>query len=111
MPPTSPGAARLTQEPPARYPSAMVNVTNRCNLQCAHCFVYRDGNPNDPDGEMSGDRVLAEGLAFSFHVPRRGERRRWRGTRSRSASARSTSSPRSSSATLTSCGTRAAASS
>ena len=23
----------------ARYPAAMVNVTNRCNLSCAHCFV------------------------------------------------------------------------
>jgi len=30
----------------ARYPAAMVNVTNRCNLACRHCFVYRDGNPN-----------------------------------------------------------------
>jgi MoaA/NifB/PqqE/SkfB family radical SAM enzyme len=29
-----------------RYPMALVNVTNRCNLACAHCFVYRDGNPN-----------------------------------------------------------------
>lgn len=30
----------------ARYPSAIVNVTNHCNLACAHCFVFRDGNPN-----------------------------------------------------------------
>ena len=29
-----------------RYPAAMINVTNRCNLQCEHCFIYRDGNPN-----------------------------------------------------------------
>lgn len=30
----------------ARYPMAMVNITNHCNLACAHCFIYRDGNPN-----------------------------------------------------------------
>ena len=30
-----------------RYPGAMVNVTNRCNLACQHCFIFRDGNPND----------------------------------------------------------------
>ncbi len=47
-------------EPPPQYPSAMVNVTNRCNLSCEHCFVFRDGNPNLPDGEMSPERVLAE---------------------------------------------------
>jgi MoaA/NifB/PqqE/SkfB family radical SAM enzyme len=29
-----------------KYPAAMVNVTNRCNLSCQHCFIYRDGNPN-----------------------------------------------------------------
>lgn len=54
------GAARLTMEPPPRYPAAMVNVTNHCNLSCAHCFVFRDGNPNDPDGEMKSDDLLAE---------------------------------------------------
>ena len=47
-------------DPPPRYPSAMVNVTNRCNLRCKHCFVFRDGNPNQPDGEMKPDRVLSE---------------------------------------------------
>jgi len=30
----------------ARYPAAIVNVTNRCNLACEHCFIYREGNPN-----------------------------------------------------------------
>ncbi len=54
------GAERLTAEPPPRYPSAMVNVTNRCNLRCQHCFVFRDGNPNDTEGEMSPERVLEE---------------------------------------------------
>ena len=54
------GAARLTMEPPPQYPGAMVNVTNHCNLQCKHCFVFRDGNPNDPDGEMKPDELLAE---------------------------------------------------
>jgi sulfatase maturation enzyme AslB (radical SAM superfamily) len=29
-----------------RYPAVVVNVTNRCNLSCTHCFVFRAGNPN-----------------------------------------------------------------
>jgi MoaA/NifB/PqqE/SkfB family radical SAM enzyme len=33
--------------PDAPYPSAMVNVTNHCNLSCEHCFVFREGNPNE----------------------------------------------------------------
>ena len=28
------------------FPVAMVNVTNRCNLRCRSCFIYRDGNPS-----------------------------------------------------------------
>ena len=47
----------------ARYPAAMVNVTNRCNLSCAHCFVFRDGNPNAAPrsvrDEMPDDVLLA----------------------------------------------------
>jgi MoaA/NifB/PqqE/SkfB family radical SAM enzyme len=54
------GAARLVMEPPPQYLGAMVNVTNHCNLRCRHCFVFRDGNPNDPDGEMKPDRILGE---------------------------------------------------
>jgi MoaA/NifB/PqqE/SkfB family radical SAM enzyme len=46
----------------ARYPAAIVNVTNRCNLSCAHCFVFRDGNPNEAPrsgrDEMSDDEIL-----------------------------------------------------
>jgi MoaA/NifB/PqqE/SkfB family radical SAM enzyme len=47
-------------EPPPQYPGAMVNVTNRCNLTCQHCFVFRDGNPNDSDAEMAEAEMLAE---------------------------------------------------
>jgi organic radical activating enzyme len=54
------GAARLSMEPPPQYPGAMVNVTNHCNLACEHCFVFRDGNPNDPDGEMKPEVLLDE---------------------------------------------------
>lgn len=46
----------------ARYPAAMVNITNRCNLSCEHCFIYRDGNPNEePESvrdEMSDEAIL-----------------------------------------------------
>jgi MoaA/NifB/PqqE/SkfB family radical SAM enzyme len=45
------------------YPAAIVNVTNRCNLACAHCFVFRDGNPNRAPAsardEPSDDALLA----------------------------------------------------
>lgn len=58
--PPLPGAERLTTEPPPHYPAAMVNVTNRCNLRCQHCFVFRDGNPNELEGEMKPERVLSE---------------------------------------------------
>lgn len=47
----------------ARYPAAIVNVTNRCNLACAHCFVFRDGNPNQAPrstrDEMADEKILA----------------------------------------------------
>ncbi|MDK1023815.1 MAG: radical SAM protein [Gammaproteobacteria bacterium] len=46
----------------ARYPAAMVNVTNHCNLSCRHCFIFRDGNPNQAPlsirDEMSDDVML-----------------------------------------------------
>lgn len=47
--------------PDASYPAAMVNITNRCNLSCAHCFVFRDDNPNQalsPRREPSDDEML-----------------------------------------------------
>lgn len=48
------------------YPAALVNVTNRCNLACRHCFVYRDGNPNDapPSArDEPSDEAILETLA------------------------------------------------
>jgi hypothetical protein len=59
-PPEPLGDRRLTMEPPPQYPGAMVNVTNHCNLACKHCFVFREGNPNQSDGEMKPERLLAE---------------------------------------------------
>jgi MoaA/NifB/PqqE/SkfB family radical SAM enzyme len=37
------------------YPSAMVNVTNRCTLKCRHCFIYRDGNPSEHPGRIADE--------------------------------------------------------
>jgi len=37
------------------FPTAMVNVTNRCTLKCRHCFIYRDGNPNEHPGRISDE--------------------------------------------------------
>ncbi len=45
---------------PRLFPAAMLNVTNRCNLRCRHCFVFREGNPNDRRGEMSDEALLAK---------------------------------------------------
>jgi uncharacterized Fe-S cluster-containing radical SAM superfamily protein len=46
-----------------RYPAAIVNVTNRCNLACRHCFVFREGNPNQAPAsvhdEPANDDLLA----------------------------------------------------
>ena len=38
----------------------MINVTNRCNLRCKHCFVFREGNPNVPSkkSEMLADVMI-----------------------------------------------------
>lgn len=41
-----------------QYPAALVNITNRCTLRCKHCFVYRDGNPNDRKDEMDTPMML-----------------------------------------------------
>jgi MoaA/NifB/PqqE/SkfB family radical SAM enzyme len=59
--------ARLTgnYREDARYPAAMVNVTNRCNLACRHCFVFRDANPNAAPrraGDELGDDEILETL-------------------------------------------------
>ncbi|MCP4161617.1 MAG: radical SAM protein [Deltaproteobacteria bacterium] len=40
------------------YPIALVNVTNRCNLKCKHCFVFRNENPNDASDEMETEEML-----------------------------------------------------
>ncbi|KAA0233537.1 MAG: hypothetical protein JJLCMIEE_02427 [Acidimicrobiales bacterium] len=48
-------------EPDGVYPAALVNVTNRCNLSCAHCFIFRDDNPNEalsPRREPSDDEII-----------------------------------------------------
>ena len=47
-----------TESSAHQYPAAMVNITNRCTLRCKHCFIYRDGNPNDPSDEMETPLML-----------------------------------------------------
>jgi MoaA/NifB/PqqE/SkfB family radical SAM enzyme len=58
--PVSLGERRLTIEPPPQYPAGIVNVTNRCNLRCKHCYLYADGNPNDPNDQIPDEALLAE---------------------------------------------------
>lgn len=43
------------------YSAALVNVTNVCNLECAHCFVFRDDNPNSARDKMD-DRTMLHQL-------------------------------------------------
>jgi MoaA/NifB/PqqE/SkfB family radical SAM enzyme len=38
--------------------SALVNVTNVCNLSCKHCFVFRADNPNRPRDKMDDATML-----------------------------------------------------
>ncbi len=40
------------------YRSALVNVTNVCNLSCTHCFVFRADNPNRPKDKMDDATML-----------------------------------------------------
>jgi MoaA/NifB/PqqE/SkfB family radical SAM enzyme len=44
----------------SEFPAALVNVTNVCNLECAHCFVFRDSNPNSPRDKMDDATMLRE---------------------------------------------------
>lgn len=46
-----------------QYPAAMVNITNKCNLRCKHCFVFRDANPTSIQNEMPAEQML-EKLSF-----------------------------------------------
>ena len=40
------------------FPSAIVNITNRCTLRCKHCFIFREANPNDPHREMGAQEMI-----------------------------------------------------
>jgi sulfatase maturation enzyme AslB (radical SAM superfamily) len=46
-----------------RYAAAMVNVTNHCNLACRHCFVFREGNPNQAPRRIRDEPPQAALLA------------------------------------------------
>lgn len=41
-----------------QFPTALVNVTNVCNLSCSHCFVFRADNPNRPKDRMDDATML-----------------------------------------------------
>lgn len=41
-----------------QFPAGLVNVTNVCNLSCAHCFVFRADNPNSPRDKMDDATML-----------------------------------------------------
>lgn len=45
------------------FRSALVNVTNLCNLSCKHCFVFREDNPNQPRDKMD-DAAMLDQLRF-----------------------------------------------
>ena len=52
----------MMKEANKKFPLALVNITNRCNLKCKHCFVFREGNPNIPTekNEMATDLMIKE---------------------------------------------------
>ena len=41
-----------------QFPSALVLVTNACNLRCKHCFVYREDTPNATRDKMTKAKML-----------------------------------------------------
>jgi MoaA/NifB/PqqE/SkfB family radical SAM enzyme len=41
-----------------QFPSALVNVTNRCTLSCKHCFVFRKTSPNRKADELDAHTFL-----------------------------------------------------
>jgi organic radical activating enzyme len=47
------------QPQPRTYHGAIVDLTDRCNLRCRHCFYYR----NERDSREMADGPLLEGLA------------------------------------------------
>ncbi len=52
------GLAAPTDFGSRAYRSALVNVTNVCNLDCRHCFVFRASNPNRPRDKMDDATML-----------------------------------------------------
>ena len=40
------------------FQAALVIFTNACNLECSHCFVFRDDNPNAPRDKMDDANML-----------------------------------------------------
>lgn len=61
---TESGRIPVSPAPPdfgdGEFPSALVLVTNACNLRCRHCFVYRDDTPNDARDKMPPDKMLEQ---------------------------------------------------
>ncbi len=43
-----------------QFAAGLVNVTNVCNLSCAHCFVFRADNPNSPRDKMDDATMLSQ---------------------------------------------------
>lgn len=58
----SPANIEGNYDPTKDYRTLVVNITNHCNLSCRHCFVFRDGNPNEAPrsirDEMSDDVMV-----------------------------------------------------
>lgn len=59
---TDPSPVDPTDFGDRQFPAALVNVTNVCNLECTHCFVFREDNPNSPRDKMD-DRTMLHQLA------------------------------------------------
>ena len=51
---------QLTDFGARTFPTAMVNVTNACNLSCRHCFIFRDDNPNSARDKMDDETMLEQ---------------------------------------------------
>ncbi|MDP6979023.1 MAG: radical SAM protein [Myxococcota bacterium] len=59
---SAPARIEGNYDPAKDYRTVVANITNHCNLACRHCFVFRDGNPNEAPrsirDEMSDDVIV-----------------------------------------------------
>ena len=55
---TIPAIPEPTDFGDVEFPSALVIITNACNLVCRHCFVFRADTPSNARDKMNDETML-----------------------------------------------------